>query len=164
MNNDLHKAFIHQLKDIYDAEHRIAEALPKLAKAAKSKELRECFEQHAKETQTHIERLESAFSSIDESPERETCQAAKGLVKEGEEILEENKGSEALDALLICAAQKVEHYEIATYGTLCTWAKQMGHDAALSELKDNLVEEEATDELLTQVATSGVNQEAQQSR
>lgn len=163
MKNDLHTAFIEQLKDIYDAEHRILEALPKLVKAAKADEVREAFEEHLEETRNHVKRLDKAFQSIDEKPERETCQAAVGLVKEGEEILQKNKDSDALDALLICAAQKVEHYEIATYGTLCTWAKTHGHDAALEQLKQNLEEEKSADEKLTTIAESVANLEPQRS-
>lgn len=161
MNTELHKVFLEQLRDIYDAEHRIVQALPKMAKAANAEEVREAFEKHVAETRGQIERLDKVFESLDEKPKRKTCAAAKGLIEEAEEILKENKDSPALDAALIGAAQKVEHYEIATYGTLCTWAKLMKHKEALKELKAILVEEKNTDESLTEIALEVANLEAQ---
>ena len=161
---ELHKLFVDQLQDMYDAEHRIAEALPKTAKAAKSDELRKGLENHLNETKDQITRLEKVFKQIDAKAKRNTCQATKGLIEEAEELLEEFKGTNALDAAIICAAQKIEHYEIATYGSLCTWAKQMGHDEALSLLKASLEEEKHADSTLTDAAKQEANLTADASR
>jgi len=133
-----------------------------MAKAAESDELREAFEEHLQQTEEQISRLEQVFESLDESMKRKTCKAMQGLIEEGAEIMQEQKGSPAIDAALIAAAQKVEHYEIATYGTLCTWADQMGHQDALDLLKQSIEEEEATDERLTELAESLANQRAEQ--
>lgn len=156
----LQDLFIDSLADAYDAEHRITEALPKMAEAATSDELREAFENHLAETEGHITKVERVFAAFGEEPFRKTCEAAKGLLKEGEELLDEFDGSPALDAALILAAQKVEHYEIASYGCLATWAGLLGQDEAQSILHDILSEEEATDETLTDIATSESNDEA----
>jgi ferritin-like metal-binding protein YciE len=161
MNSDLHKLFLDELADIYNAEQQLTKALPKLAKAAESDELREAFETHLEETEEHISRLEQVAEHLDESIKRKTCQAMKGLVEEGEEIMKEQKDTSALDAALIAAAQKVEHYEIATYGTLVTWAEQMGHDEAVELLNETLDEEKNADEKLTSVAESIANERAQ---
>src|SRR5205085_8024375 len=120
-------------------------ALPKLAKAACSQELQEAFRTHLEETEQHATRLEEVFKTLGETMERKKCKAMEGLIEEGEEVLEEFEDSEALDAALISAAQKVEHYEIATYGTLCTWAELMQHEEALSLLQENLNEEKQAD-------------------
>ena len=162
MENDLHELFLQELADMYNAEHQLTKALPKMAKAAQSDELRQAFEEHLEETQNQITRLEQVFQSLGESMKRKTCKAMQGLVEEGGEIMEEQKGSSAIDAALISAAQKVEHYEIASYGTLCTWAEQMGHEEALDLLKENLDEEEGADEKLTQIAESSANWRAEQ--
>lgn len=159
MEKQLHTAFIQQLKDIYDAEHRMAESLPKFMQNAGAGEVRDALQAHLDETRNHMARLEKAFDSLGMSPERATCEAAMGIILEGEKSMAENIDSSALDALIICAAQKMEHYEIATYGTLCTWAKSMGHDDALEQLKDNLGEEKAADKKLTEVATEVANRE-----
>lgn len=159
--NELHEIFLEELADIYNAEQQLTKALPKMAKAAQSEQLRQAFEMHLEETQNQIRRLEEAVQSLDESLKRKKCKAMQGLIEEAKEILQEQKGSSALDAAMIGAAQKVEHYEIATYGTLCRWAELMGHTEALNLLKENLSEEKAADEKLTQVADSTANVQAQ---
>jgi len=159
--NDLHELFLDEFADIYNAEKQLTKALPKMAKAAQTPELRQAFETHLRETENQINRLEQAIETLDESLKRKKCKAMEGLLEEGKEILEEQKGSSALDAGLIAAAQKVEHYEIASYGTLCRWAEMMGHTEALNLLKQNLAEEKATDEKLTQVAERTANVQAQ---
>jgi ferritin-like metal-binding protein YciE len=163
MNNDLHELFLEELADIYNAEQQITKALPKMAKAAESEELRQAFEEHLHQTEEQISRLDQVFESLGESMKRKTCKGMQGLLEEGNEVMQEQKGSAAIDAALIAAAQKVEHYEIATYGTLCAWAEQMGHDDALDLLKQSIDEEETTDERLTELAESLANQRAEQS-
>jgi ferritin-like metal-binding protein YciE len=160
---DLQKLFLDELADIYNAEQQLTKALPKMAKAAESDELRQAFEDHLQETTNQISRLDEVFRGLGESVKRKTCKGMQGLVEEGKEIMEEHEGSEALDAALIASAQKVEHYEIASYGTLCAWAELMGHSEALELLKENMGEEEAADEKLTQLAESSANQRAEQS-
>ena len=162
MDNDLHKLFLDELADIYSAEQQLTKALPKMAKAAESDELRQAFEEHLQQTEEQISRLDQVFESLGESMKRKTCKAMQGLIEEGKEVMEDQKDSSALDAALIAAAQKVEHYEIATYGTLCTWAEQMGHHDALDLLKQSIDEEETTDERLTELAESLANQRAEQ--
>lgn len=161
MDTELHKLFLDELADIYNAEQQLTKALPKLAKAAQSDELREALEQHLEETEEHISRLEQVAESLDETLKRKTCKAMKGLLEEGDEIVKEQKNSSALDAGIIAACQKVEHYEIATYGTLCAWAEQMGHDEALKLLQQTEEEEAAADETLTEVAENIANERAQ---
>ena len=161
MNTELHELFLDQLGDIYNAEQQLTKALTKMAKTAESEELREAFESHLEETEQQVSRLEEAVETLHESMKRKTCKAMQGLIAEGQEMMSEMKGSNALDAALIAAAQKIEHYEIATYGTLCTWAEEMGHEDALRLLKQSLDEEEAADEKLTSVAESVANQRAQ---
>lgn len=160
MDSNLHKLFLEQLGDIYDAEQQLTKALPKMAKAAESDELREAIESHLEETEEHVSRLEQVAQSLDEKLKSETCQAMKGLIKEAEEIMKQQKGTSANDAAIIAAAQKVEHYEIATYGTLATWAEQMGHDEATRLLRETEEEESAADEKLTSVAESIANERA----
>jgi ferritin-like metal-binding protein YciE len=149
------------LKDIYFAEKKILTALPKMAKAARSSELKAAFEKHKVETEGQVQRLEQVFELIEEKPQAKTCDALLGIVKEGEEIMAKYKGSPALDAGLLAAAQAVEHYEISRYGTLRTWAEELGHDKAVKLLQETLDQEEATDQALTELAESVVNQEAQ---
>jgi ferritin-like metal-binding protein YciE len=149
------------LKDIYYAEKKILAALPKMAKAAQSEELSAAFEKHHAETEGQIERLEQVFELIEEKPQGKKCAAIEGILDEGQEIMKEFKGSPALDAGLLAAAQAVEHYEISRYGTLKTWAKELGHDDAAKLLQETLDEEEATDEALSEIAEQVVNQEAQ---
>jgi ferritin-like metal-binding protein YciE len=158
--NNLNEIFLEELADIYDAEKQLIKALPKLAKSATSSELREAFESHLEETETHVERLDKVFELLDEKPKRKTCAAMKGLIEEGEEITKEKEKNATKDAGLICAAQKVEHYEIAAYGCLCAWAQTLEENDALELLQQNMEEEEAADEKLTEVAETSVNQEA----
>jgi ferritin-like metal-binding protein YciE len=152
--------FLDTLKDIYYAEKQILRMLPRMAKAATSAELKAGFEQHAAETEGQIERLEQVFEIIGKPARGKTCDAILGIIDEGKEIMEEFKGSQALDAGLLSSAQAVEHYEIARYGTLATWAKQLGHDKAVDLLVQTLNEEEATDQKLTQLAKASVNLKA----
>jgi len=149
------------LKDIYFAEKKILATLPKMMKAAQDEDLKAAFEKHRGETQGHVERLEEIFGMIDAKPQGKTCKAIVGITEEGAEIMEEYKGSPALDAGLLAAAQAVEHYEISRYGTLRTWAEELGLDDAVSLLQETLDEEKATDEALTEIAESVVNQEAE---
>jgi ferritin-like metal-binding protein YciE len=149
------------LKDIYFAEKKILTALPKMAKAAQNEDLTAAFEKHEAETEGQVERLEQVFEEIGEKPQGKTCDAIMGILDEGKEIMDEYKGSPALDAGLLAAAQAVEHYEISRYGTLCAWAEQLGHSKSVELLKETLDEEEATDEALTELAESVINQQAQ---
>jgi ferritin-like metal-binding protein YciE len=149
------------LKDIYFAEKKILSTLPKMAKAAQSKQLRAAFEKHHGETEGQIERLEEVFALIEKKPQGKTCAAIVGITEEGAEIMTEYKGAPALDAGLLAAAQAVEHYEISRYGTLRTWAEELGLDEAVTLLQETLDEEEATDEALTEIAKTVVNQEAE---
>lgn len=160
MDSELHDLFLDELADLLNAETQLTKALPKMAKAAQSDELADAFRSHLKETEGHVERLKEVFSSLDEKAKSKTCKAMKGLVEEGAELMEELKGSSAMDAGLIAAAQKVEHYEIASYGTVRAWAEQMGHSEAVSLLDETLAEEEAANEKLTEIAESNANQAA----
>ncbi|MDK8874591.1 ferritin-like domain-containing protein [Paracoccus sp. SSJ] len=148
------------LKDIYYAERRILKALPRMARAAQSDRLREAFETHRDETETHVERLQQVFEVIGKSARGKTCPAIDGIIEEGDEVMAAFKGAPALDAGLIAAAQAVEHYEIARYGTLRQWARQLGLKEAAALLDQTLDEESTTDELLTGIAESEANQEA----
>lgn len=149
------------LKDIYFAEKKILATLPKMMKAAQSEDLKAAFEKHHTETEGQIERLEQVFALIDKKPVGKTCAAIVGITEEGAEIMAEYKGSPALDAGLLAAAQAVEHYEISRYGTLRTWAEELGLDEAVDLLQATLNEEEATDLALSELAKTAVNQEAQ---
>ncbi len=152
--------FLDGLKDIYYAEKKITKALPKMAKGAQSEELTAAFEKHLAETQGQIQRLEQVFAIMGEAARAKTCPAIDGIIEEGSEILEEYKGTAAIDAGLIGAAQAVEHYEIARYGTLISWAEQLGMSEAAELLQVTLAEEEATDDALYQLGESGVNERA----
>jgi ferritin-like metal-binding protein YciE len=152
--------FLDTLKDIYYAEKQIVKALPKMAKAATSPQLKAGFEQHLEETEGHIERLEQVFELLGKPARGKTCDAILGILEEGKSIMDEFKGTVALDAGLISSAQAVEHYEIARYGTLKTWAGQLGMKEAVSLLDATLKEEEATDKKLSQVAVGDVNRKA----
>jgi ferritin-like metal-binding protein YciE len=152
--------FLDTLKDIYYAERQILKALPKMAKAATSPELKAGFEQHHTETEGHVERLERVFELLGKTPRGKTCDAILGILDEGKSIMDEFKGTQALDAGLAAAAQAVEHYEIARYGTLRSWAKQLGMTEAADLFGQTLAEEEATDKKLTQLATTVVNKKA----
>ena len=149
------------LKDIYFAEKKIVATLPKMAKAASSPDLKKAFEKHKIETEGHIKRLEEVFGLIEAKPQAKTCDAIMGIVKEGEGIIEEYKGSSALDAALVAVAQSVEHYEMSRYGTLKCWAEELGIDKAISLLDATLQEERATDKALTDLAVSVVNLQAE---
>lgn len=152
--------FHEALKDIYFAEKKILAALPKMAKAAQNEDLAAAFEKHRDETEEQVERLEQVFEAIDAKPQGKQCPAIMGIIEEGQEIIKEFKGAPALDAGLLAAAQAVEHYEIARYGTLVTWAKELGLEDAAKLLKETLEEEKTTDETLTELAEAVVNQEA----
>jgi ferritin-like metal-binding protein YciE len=152
--------FLDTLKDIYYAEKQILKALPKMAKAAQSPELKAGFEQHLEETEGHVDRLEQIFELLDKPARGKTCDAILGILEEGKSIMDEFKGTIALDAGLVSAAQAVEHYEIARYGTLKTWAGQLGMKDAVALLDATLKEEEATDQKLSKVAISQVNLKA----
>lgn len=157
----LDELFLEGLKDIYFAEKKILAALPKMAKAAQAGELADAFDKHHKQTEGHLARLEQVFDIIDEKPRGKTCPAIIGIIDEGEEIIKEYKNSPALDAGLIAAAQAVEHYEIARYGTLREWARELQRNDAVALLQETLQEEEDTDELLTELAQDLVNQRAE---
>ncbi|WEK71288.1 MAG: ferritin-like domain-containing protein [Candidatus Chryseobacterium colombiense] len=162
-NAPLHKFFVSALKDIYYAENAIVDALEKMQEAATTEELKDAFEDHQLQTKKHISRLEKVFKLIDEKPEKKECEAIKGIIKEGEEIIKSTEdGSMTRDAALIIAAQKVEHYEIATYGGLAQLAITMGHDKAADLLEKTLQEEEETDEDLTEIAETLINFDAEQ--
>ena len=153
----LDELFHDTLKDIYYAEKKILSTLPKMAKAARSPELKAAFEKHRGETEGHVERLEQVFAIINQKPQGKTCAAIVGITDEGAEIMQEYEGSPALDAGLLAAAQAVEHYEMSRYGTLRTWAEELGLTEAASLLEETLDEEEATDAALTKIAESVVN-------
>ena len=158
---NLRELFHDTLKDIYFAEKKILTALPKMAKAAQAEELRAAFEKHERETEGHVERLEKVFEELEETPRGKTCDAIMGIIAEGQEVMKEYKGTPALDAGLLAAAQAVEHYEISRYGTLKTWAGELGLDEAVKLLDTTLGEEKKTDETLTKIAESSVNQHAE---
>ena len=159
-SNGLENLFLDQLKDTYYAERKIVKALPKMAKAAQSRDLKAAFEKHLDETEGQIGRLEQVFQLLGVPAKGKTCPAIDGILDEGAEILDEYKGDPALDAGLIAAAQAVEHYEIARYGTMVAWAEKLGMSEAVSLLKQSLDQEEATDVGLTKLADSGVNDDA----
>ncbi|ETR77141.1 hypothetical protein X566_05520 [Afipia sp. P52-10] len=156
----LQDLFHDSLKDVYFAEKKILTALPKMSKAARSEELSAAFDKHRAETEAQVERLEQVFAEIDAKPQGKTCPAILGIIEEGKEIMEDYEDSPALDAGLLASAQAVEHYEICRYGTLITWAKELGLDDAVAILKETLAEEEATDEALTELAKEAINAEA----
>jgi ferritin-like metal-binding protein YciE len=157
----LQDLFHDTLKDIYFAEKKILTALPKMAKAAQTEELSAAFEKHEGQTEEHVARLEKVFGMIDAKPQGKTCDAIVGIIEEGQDVMKEYKGSPALDAGLLAAAQAVEHYEISRYGTLKTWAEELGLDDAVQLLDETLSEEKETDMALTQLAETAVNQHAE---
>jgi len=159
-DKNLDDLFLDTLKDIYYAEKQILKTLPKMAKAAQSAELKAGFEKHAQETEGHVERLEQVFEIIGKPARGKTCDAILGIIEEGKSIIEDFKGTSALDAGLISSAQAVEHYEIARYGTLKTWAGQLGHKDVVKLLDATLQEEGNTDKTLSQLATTIANQKA----
>jgi ferritin-like metal-binding protein YciE len=158
----LHDAFIDELRDTYDAERQITKALPKMIKAATSEELRTAFENHLEETRAQVERLEQVFELIDEKARGKHCDGMAGILEEGKSVMEEEFDETTMDAVLIASAQRVEHYEMAAYGTLVAWARDMGHNDAAELLEQTLAEEKAADEKLTTIAEGGINQEAAQ--
>jgi ferritin-like metal-binding protein YciE len=154
--------FHETLKDIYYAEKKILTALPKMAKGAQSEELQAAFEKHERETKGQVDRLEQVFAMIEQPAKGKTCDAINGMIDEGKEVMKEFRGCAALDAGLLASAQAVEHYEISRYGTLKAWAKQLGLEDAAILLEETLQEEKKTDEALTALAESVVNQDARQ--
>jgi ferritin-like metal-binding protein YciE len=156
----LHDAFIDELRDTYDAEKQLTKALPKLAKAATSTDLRDAFEAHLEETRGQIERLEQVFEALGEKARGKHCEGIAGIIEEGKAIMEEDFDETTMDACLIAAGQRAEHYEMAAYGTLVAWAQAMGHNEAAALLQETLAEEKAADEKLTTIAESGINQDA----
>jgi ferritin-like metal-binding protein YciE len=158
----LEDLFMDGLKDIYYAEKKILKALPKMARGAEADDVTAAFEKHLAETEVQVERLEKIFELMDKAARGKTCPAIDGIIEEGSEILEEYKGSPAIDAGLVAAAQSVEHYEISRYGTLIAWAEELGMVDAAKLLNETLAEEEATDEALSALGEGGVNQRATQ--
>jgi ferritin-like metal-binding protein YciE len=154
----LKELYIDQLKDLYSAENQLVKALPKMAKAASSDELRQGFEKHLEQTKGHVERLERIFQALGESPKGKTCKGMQGLIEEGSEATEEDYDGSVLDAALIGAAQRVEHYEIAGYGTVRSMAEALGEDNQVSLLEETLEEEKETDQKLTELAEEINNQ------
>ena len=158
--NTLQKLYTDELRDLYNAENQLLKALPKMAKAASSEELKEAFEQHLEQTKGHVKRLEQVFEELDEKPKGKTCRAMKGLIQEGSEVLEEDGENSVRDAGIIVAAQKVEHYEIAGYGSVRTFAHLLGQNKAAELLQATLDEESETNEVLNRLAESVINPEA----
>jgi ferritin-like metal-binding protein YciE len=156
----LHDAFLDELRDAYDAEKQLLKALPKMAKAAESNALRTAFETHRQETEGHVERLEQVFGSLEERVRGKHCDGMAGIIEEGKSVMEEDLEGTTLDACLIASAQRAEHYEMAAYGTLVSWARAMGHVDAAGLLQQILDEEKVTDEKLTALAEGGINQDA----
>ena len=158
--DNLRKLFVEELRDLYSAENQLVKALPKMATGASSEELKQALEDHLEQTQGHVERLEEVFEQLDETPKGKTCKAMKGLVEEGSEILEEDGEDSVVDAGIIAAAQKVEHYEIASYGTVRAWAGLLGENEAAEVLQETLDEEGEANKLLNKLAQDIVNPEA----
>jgi ferritin-like metal-binding protein YciE len=150
--DSLHELFVEQLRDIYDAENQLVKALPKMAKAASNDELRSGFEHHLEQTKEHIDRLETIFNNLEEEPEGESCKGMAGLIAEGKEAIEADCDDDVKDAWLIAAAQRVEHYEIAAYGTVKSMASLLDEEEAAGLLEETLNEEKETDQLLTEIS------------
>ena len=159
-NKTLHDAFLDELRDLYDAEKQLTRALPKLAKTATSAKLREAFESHLEETRGHVERLEQVFEVLSAKARGKHCDGGAGIIEEGKAIMEESFDDATMDACLIAAGQRAEHYEIGAYGTIIAWAEAMGHNEAVSFLKQNLEEEKAADKKLSALAEGGINRQA----
>jgi len=153
----LHDAFLDELRDAYDAEKQLLKALAKLAKTASADALRAAFQSHLEETKGHVDKLEQVFASLDETVRGKHCDGIAGIIEEGKSVMEEDFDGPTMDACLIAAGQRAEHYEMAAYGTLVAWAKAMGHDEAAGLLEEILAEEKAADEKLTQLAEGGIN-------
>ena len=158
--DNLRDLYMDELRDLYDAEHQILDAMPKMVERASHDELKRAFRQHLEETRGQVTRLEQVFEKCGEKPDRKTCAAMKGLIAEGEEILKAKGDNDVIDAGLIAAAQRVEHYEIAGYGTLRTLARRLGYEDQARLLQQTLDQEGAADKMLTQIAESRVNVEA----
>jgi ferritin-like metal-binding protein YciE len=158
--DSLDKLFLEELRDIYNGEKQIVRALPKMAKAAESPDLQQAFSKHLKETEAQIQRLERIFQELGEAVRGKQCKGLQGILEEGKEILEKDSDEAVLDAALIAAAQKVEHYEMASYGCLRTYAQLLGHTQAVRLLEQTLAEEEAADKKLTELGESGINEAA----
>jgi len=156
----LHDAFVDELRDAYDAERQITKALPKMVKAASSPELRSALEAHLEETRGQVERLEEVFATLDEKVRGKHCDGMAGIIDEGKSVMEEDFDETTMDACLIAAAQRVEHYEMAAYGTLVAWARAMSHTEAADLLQQTLNEEKAADKKLSSLAEGGINREA----
>ncbi|MEN6451528.1 MAG: ferritin-like domain-containing protein [Thermoguttaceae bacterium] len=157
---DLHSLFVHELKDLYSAEKQLTKALPKMAKAANNEELRQAFEQHLKETESQLHRLDKVFEELDVAPRGPKCAAMEGMIEDASTLLEEDVEPHVRDAALICAAQRVEHYEIAGYGCVHALAQQLGKNELASSLQETLDEEKKTNEKLNELALGQVNEEA----
>jgi ferritin-like metal-binding protein YciE len=162
--NSLRDLYINELKDLYDGEQRIIKALPDMAEAANSVDLRRAFEEHLEQTRNHVQRLERIFRELDESPKGQKCKGLQGIIDEGEDLMDEDAPASVCDAALIASAQRVEHYEIAAYGTARTYARHLGYDNQAQLLNDTLQEEGETDKKLTSLAESFVNEEAKSAR
>lgn len=158
--NTLEDLYMDLLKDLYSAEKQLVKALPKLAKNAQSPDLQRAFQEHLRQTEHQVERIERIFTEMDGSPRGKKCVGMEGLIEEGNELLKEDAEPDVLDAGLIAAAQKVEHYEIASYGTARAWAQRLGYDKAARILQETLEEESMANEKLTRIAESHVNMEA----
>jgi len=158
--DSLEKLFLEELKDVYNAEKQLVRALPRMAKAAESPELQQAFTKHLKETEGQVKRLERVFQELGQSARGKTCKGMQGIVEEGKEVMEKEGEGPVIDAALIASAQKVEHYEIAAYGCLRTYAQLLGLEQAVQLLQETLEEEEATDKILTQLGESGINEAA----
>jgi ferritin-like metal-binding protein YciE len=158
--NDLKKLFVTELEDMYDGEQQLVKALAEMEQSAASSELKNAFHEHKEQTQTHVNRLESVFRAIGEEPHRRSCKGLEGIIDEGEKLAKEFRGNSALDAGLIASGQKAEHYEITSYGTLCSWAQELGDTQVASLLQQNLQEEKETDAKLTRLAEHYRNPEA----
>jgi ferritin-like metal-binding protein YciE len=158
--DSLEELYVEELRDLYNAEHQILKALPKMAKAASSPNLEKGFQEHLQQTKGHVERLDQIFSDLGKSSKGKKCEAMEGLLKEGAELLEADAEASVLDAALIAAAQRVEHYEIAGYGCVRTYARLLGHGEATKLLQQILDEERRTDEKLTELAVGSINTQA----
>lgn len=157
---NMEELFLAEIEDLYDCEKRLTKALPKMAKASTSPELRQAFESHLQETQGHVERLEKVFSEMGKKPKAEACEAIKGLIEEGEQMISNTEHSPLRDAGIIAAANRVEHYEIAAYGSARTFAQTLGLKSAVTLLEQTLEEEKKADKKLTQLAETMINHEA----
>jgi ferritin-like metal-binding protein YciE len=162
--NSFQDLFVYEIEDLYDAENRLTKALPKMADAATSSQLKQAIEQHLTETQGHVSRLETIFREMNMEPKRETCEAMKGLISEGEEVVEAKGDPDVKDAAIIAAAQRVEHYEISGYGTARSFAQRLGMTQAANLLQQTLDEEAAADKKLNEIAESAVNRQAAAAR